>query len=130
MAPGSLGNSVLIEVLPGVIGLNQQAQAITLLSTQDGLVAHAGGGQGAALAITSRMARFITVATIADSSLLPPAIAGLLVTVRNDGANSMNVFPQANGDIINALAANTALACAAASTTTFRCYTTGKWVSN
>ena len=130
--PGSFGTNVALEVIPGQgpVGPGSQNNLIALLSTQDGLTAHAGGGQGSATPITSRMARFSTCATLNDSSLLPAATAGLVVTVRNDGAAGMNIFPQNNGDIINALAVNTAISLAAATTMIFRCYTTGKWVTN
>jgi len=127
---GQQGTTIATEILPGTVGLTGGSQMVSLQSSADGLVAHAGGGQASATPITTKFARFSTVATLNDSSILPAAIAGLSVTVRNDGVAAMNVFPQNNGDIINALAVNTALSCAAASTTVFRCYTTGKWVSN
>ena len=128
--PGQLGTNIITEILPGAVGLTGGSQAITLQSTADGLTAHATGGQGSATPITTKLARFSTVATLHDSSILPAAIAGSSLTVRNDGVAGMDVYPQNNGDIINALAVNTPLTCGAASTTTFRCYTTGKWVSN
>jgi len=97
-------------------------------STQDGLTAHAGGGQAAASQITAMNARITTVATAADSVVLPPSKAGLIIYVTNAAANSMNVFP-AIGDTINALAVNTALAVAAGKTCAFVCYTAGQWHS-
>lgn len=97
-----------------------------LFSATDGLVAHAGGGQGSATPITTQMARFITVATIADSAVLPSAVPGMSYTVSNAAANSMNVFP-ATGEIINALAANAAFAIAGAKTCEFVCMKTGQW---
>ena len=127
----AIQDQLLIEVLPGgAPGPSEQINAVALLSSADGLVARAGGGQGSATPITTRLARFATCATLNDSSILPAAVAGLIVVVRNDGAANMAVFPQNNGDIINALAVNTAIAVNAASTTTFRCFTTGKWVTN
>lgn len=94
-------------------------------STQDNIVAAAGGGQTNATQITAMNARVITVATAADSVKLMPTDSGLIVYVSNAAAaNSMNVFP-AVGDSINALSANTAFAVAANKTCGFVCYTKG-----
>lgn len=71
-------------------------------SAQTGLTAHAGGGQGSAMLITSMIAQFSTVATTGDSAILPtatglPSGAALTITVINNGANSMNVFCPSGG---------------------------------
>lgn len=95
-------------------------------STQDNLVAHAGGGQASATPITAMNARITTVATIADSVALPPSAKGLIINVTNAAANSANLFP-ASGDQINALGANTAFAVAGTKTCSFICYTAGQW---
>ena len=99
-----------------------------MYSAQNGLTAHAGGGQANATAITSQIANFTTVATIADSGVLPKSVAGMRVIVVNSAANSMNVFP-ASGETINALAANTAFAVAGGKTAEFFCPVAGKWYS-
>lgn len=97
------------------------------VSYTDNMTAHAGGGQGAATPITTAMARFVTVATAADSALLPTSAGGLQIVVINAHAtNSMNVFPQ-TGDAINALGANAAFAVAAGKVATFYCTVAGKW---
>ena len=96
-------------------------------STQDSIVAFAGGGQANATPITAMNGRVTTVATAADSVKLMPSALGLIVYVTNASAtNSMNVFP-ALGDTINALAVNTAFAVAAGKTCGFICYTAGQW---
>lgn len=106
----------------------------------DNVTAHAGGGQASAVPITTPLFRVTTVGTAADSVVLPPAVRGMEVVVVNDAAvNAMNVFPAsqaqggaAGGDVINALAANTALSVAAvagggAGPTVFFCFTNGFW---
>jgi hypothetical protein len=129
--PGATNTIVIKSNLPGgSVGATALQNASILDSTADGLVARAGGGQGSATPLTGKLNRIITVATGADSALLPAAVAGLVLKVKNDGANSANIFPQNNGDIINALAVNTAFAQAATLTVTYTCYTTGKWVTN
>jgi hypothetical protein len=96
-------------------------------TTVDGLTAHAGGGQGSATPCTAMFNRFTTVATAADSGVLPASAAGMCITVTNAAAsNSMNVYP-ASGDAINALGANAAYALAAGKTAEFVCMTAGQW---
>ena len=92
----------------------------------NGLTALAGGGQSGATKLSATVNRVTTVATSADSVMLPAASAGLRVTAINAGANSMNVYPS-TGDAINALSANTALAVASNSTTIFYCAVNGTW---
>ena len=95
----------------------------------DGLTAHAGGGQALATPIPAnvQIARVITVASAADSVVLPASVGGLEITVVNaTAATSMNVFP-ATGEAINALGANTAFAVPGAKTCTFYCATAGQW---
>jgi hypothetical protein len=97
------------------------------VSTTNGITAHAGGGQGSAVLLTTVINRITTVGTAADSVLLPVSAAGLQITVTNAAAaNSANVFPQ-TGDQINALGANTAFALAAGKTAQFSCAVAGQW---
>ena len=70
------------------------------------LTAHAGGGKALATPITSTNAIVGTVATAADSVILPQGYAGLRVFVINDGAAAMQVFG-AGTDTINDVATAT-----------------------
>ncbi len=97
-----------------------------LFGAQDNLVALAGGGQAGATAITAGLARFTTVAAGSDSGILPPAVAGDIIHVANDGANGMDVFP-AVGEQINALGVNAAQFIFNGGGQTFRSYSTGVW---
>lgn len=68
-----------------------------------GLTAHAGGGNANALLLTSWMNTVTTVATAADSVMLPPGYGGAEIVVINHGANSLQVFgfqSTAPGDIV------------------------------
>lgn len=96
------------------------------LGTQDGLTALAGGGQAGATLINARLNRFTTVASIGDSGILQPAIAGNIIRVNNSGANSMDVFP-AVGEQIDNLGVDSATQLFSGSGATFYCYTTGRW---
>ncbi len=89
--PASLGS---IQNVKNIIITNQLFQ-----STQEGLTAHAGGLQPLATQINSMCARFTTVASIGDSSILPVAMPGLEITVINAGAASMNVLPDLGSQI-------------------------------
>lgn len=102
--------------------------SLETVSSVDGITAHAGGGQAAAVALAAMLNRVATVATAGDSVKLPPSANGMQVVTVNAGANSMNVFP-ATGEQINALGANTAFAVAAGKTATFYCATAGQWHS-
>src|SRR5467141_182711 len=90
-----------------------------------GLVALAGGGQTGATPLKGRTNEVATVATAADSVILPVSVPGtVLIVLNNAGANSMNVYAQV-GDTINAIAANSPFAMAAAARVTFACVKTG-----
>ena len=94
------------------------------------LTALAGGGLSIATPILPEaFNRITTVATIGDSVGLPAAIAGLSVTVTNTGAAALDVFP-ATGEIINGLAATTALRINTQTTITFQCNVAGTWQSS
>jgi hypothetical protein len=97
-------------------------------SSTDGIVAHAGGGQGAAVPLASMQNFIATVATAGDSVILPPAKAGMQIEVINKSATAggPNVFP-AVGETINALAANTAIAVPAQTIMLFFSGTNGSW---
>jgi hypothetical protein len=100
---------------------------LSLESNADGITAHAGGTQAAAFQLSAQMNRVTTVGTAADSVKLPVSAPGLVVTVTNAAAaNALNVFGQ-TGDIINALAANTAFSVVANKSAQFICYTAGQW---
>ena len=95
-------------------------------SYTDGLTAHAGGGQGSAVAVTTMISRFTTVATTADSAILPTGIAGMSVTIINAGANAMAIFPDV-GSTINGGAANASVTLNAGKTATFVTTLAGAW---
>lgn len=98
-------------------------------SAANGLVAHAGGGQGSATKLTAAVNRVVTVATAADSVLLPAAKKGArVVAINAAAANAMNVFPT-TGDAIDAGAANAAKSVAAGKACTFYCAVDGTWNS-
>lgn len=97
-------------------------------TSKNGVTAAAGGGQANGVLLTDTFNRVTTVATIADSVKLPPAVPGMCMLVMNSGANSMNVFPS-TGDQINALGANNAYAMAAGARAEFFCAVAGTWGS-
>ena len=90
--------------------------------------AFAGGGQFGATNLTDNDNLISTVATTGDSVKLLPAVKNTIQTVRNYGANAMNVFPQA-AEQIDSLGANVAFSLAAGATITFACFVNGTFVS-
>ena len=103
----------------------EQSNLIIRDLSADALTALAGGANPGT-AITTRWARFATVASAGDSASLPPSWAGLAVTVRNDATHDMIVYP-ASGERINGQTANTPMTIAAGHEATFRCFAKGGW---
>lgn len=99
-----------------------------------GIIAHSGGGQASATALSAAINIIATVSAAGDSVILPSgnSIAGGSMVVTNAAAaNSASIFPHA-GDSINALSPNTAFGLAANKTAIFYCYTSagaGFWNS-
>jgi hypothetical protein len=111
-----------------------------VLGAQNGVVAKAGGGVAAATPLRNGFNQIDTVATAADSVMLPPAIVGAWCWIYNDGAASMNVYnsqanPQNGGaaDFIVAhgvttpSAGNAAQAVGVGHTSLFVCMQLGMW---
>lgn len=92
------------------------------------ITAFATGGQTNATALTGTINRVTVCATIGDSVKLPTSAAGIVVTVINSGATGVDIFP-ITGDVINTLAANTAIRVATGSSVTFNCTVAGTWIS-
>lgn len=95
-----------------------------------GLVADTGSAQAGAELLTGVVNVVGTVGTIGDSLLLPVASTGDEIWVRNNAANSADVFPQVGG-AINGGSANAALAVAGAKTAIFKCISgsAGNWIA-
>ncbi len=96
------------------------------LTATNGITAFAGGGQSSATQLTSQINSITTCATAADSVKLPTSVAGRLVQVSNLGVAYANVFP-ISGDLIDALAANTAIKLAPGQSIIFTCAVAGSW---
>lgn len=104
------------------------------------LVARAGGGQANATPCPNAINYVATVATAANSLMLPPAIPGRSVTIINHGANDAQVFgvpnnPNNNGapDTISAHGTTTQAGAAVgvdqptATVGTYVCFNAGQW---
>lgn len=97
-----------------------------VVSSQNAVTAHAGGGQTNALPTTAQITNISVVATTADSVKLPPALPGMSRTLINSATNSMQVFGT-GADTINAVATATGVAQAGGVTTTYFCPVAGQW---
>ena len=102
---------------------------LTATNFEDAITALAGGGQTGAYALSAQLSRVATVASGNDSVALPkiinvgigdsrPGALGMIMIVRNDGANSMQVFG-ATPDTINSVATGTGVAVGAGKTAIF-----------
>jgi hypothetical protein len=101
----------------GAIGRGYQ-NAIVASTTQT-------QGQGA---LTKDINIVGTVANANDTVTLPSAAPGMEVFIRNNGAQTLKIFP-ASGDNINATGVNTAVTLASGASATYRCADTTNWYS-
>lgn len=118
-------NPTLASLFPNALPTPVLTPVVNVQSSQDGITARAGGGQGGS-PLARTLNRVAVVATAGDSVTLPPSSAGEAITLTNSGVNSLNVFP-APGEAINSLGANAAFVLANGKTVTFICYTAGQW---
>lgn len=119
-----------LTIAPGASFVNSGNSST---SAADALTAHAGGGQGSALALTAVINRVTIVATAGDSVSLPStttlaAGAGLTCVIINDAVNSLQVYG-AGTDTVNDVATATGIPLLGKSMAEFRCAVTGKWYS-
>ncbi len=100
---GIVGADTLSLISGGVAGLQLpelNSNVIQAPDAQIGLTAFATGGQGSATQVNAAYAQFSTVATLADSGRLPPVFkVGSIITVKNDGAADMDMFPSSGDDL-------------------------------
>ncbi len=92
--------SLIAGAVEGVRFTELNSNVIQAPDAQIGLTAFATGGQGSATQVNASYAQFSTVATLADSGRLPPVFAvGSVITVKNDGAADMDMFPSSGDDL-------------------------------
>lgn len=126
--PGAAAaNYVLSEGAATINGVKTFG-SLNLHKATNAITAFAGGGQASATALTSTINSITTCATAADSVKLPTATAGSIIQVSNLGAAYADVYPT-SGDLIDALAANTAIKCPVGGSIIFTCSVTGSWKS-
>lgn len=99
------------------------------ISQDTGLTAHAGGTKAAALALNSAVSfhDVATVATAADSILLPPAKEGEFHFVKNSGAAAMQVYGQGN-DTVDSVATATGVVQLAGDAVLYVCLLDGNYI--
>ena len=110
---GSPGQDEISMIAGGVEGVRYvEGSSVRILASyqlDDTLTAFAGGGQGSATLLGSSYNEFTVVATAGDSAkLMVGHPKGTKVFVKNNGANSMDIFP-AVGDQIDTLGLNNAV---------------------
>lgn len=78
----------------------QNAGVLTAYDTDEALTAFAGGGQGGATVLTKSYTVVTTVATAGDSVRLQTNhFKGTVCYIKNEGANSLDIFPAATDDL-------------------------------
>jgi hypothetical protein len=129
----TLDASQAATFVAGITGTNVTASALLKLSgIETGLTAHAGGGQGSALALSGSKSvhNVTTVGTAADSVALPLATgSGAIHIVKNSAAsNSMQLFGSGT-DTIDGVATGTGVAVAAGKCRICVDFASGTWLS-
>lgn len=104
---------------------NGYAGGLQTISAQDSITA-AGANQGTATVLSPRMAYNVTTTPSGTGVLLPASVSGAELTVANNGANALLIYPNGT-EKINALAASAGFSAAAASVTILYCFTAGQW---
>jgi hypothetical protein len=125
----TIASQQLKTVPSGEDGTNQKNYVqigFTIESSADNLTAHAGGTQAAALPLLNEINRITTVASPADSVVLPKSVAGMTVMVINHGANAMQVFGLGT-DTIDDVATATGVSQMPNSVVIYICATAGAW---
>ena len=97
--------------------------------TNPGLTALAGGGLSSSTPVLLNGTNLLaTVASSADSVVLPKAVPGMVVVLANAGANPAQVFGNGS-DTINGTAGATGISVANAKRTMFIAFDLGVWFS-
>lgn len=116
-------------IAPGTIASTSSLAAGTLFyegtSTS---VSAAGATQGTATALTNSYNVVTTVAASTGVIFPTPAIAGLIITVVNKGANILNIYPAVGGTIDSA-GVNTAVTLPVNGVATYQSSSTTQWYS-
>lgn len=108
------------------VDMSDASGAIADLSSTVNGISAAGANQGAATALDYTTYQRVTTVAASTGVRLPAAVVGANIFVFNVGANALNVYP-ATGEVINSLAANTALSVAATKGAEFVCCVAGSW---
>ena len=126
VATGNLSSTIL-NATGNVTAANTVTTAYAIGSVGTAIAA-AGTTQGAATAITKDNNIVSTVSAGANSVVLPTAVAGMRIYIKNSSASALNVFP-AVGAAINALSANASISQAANASAFYISSSTTQWYS-
>jgi hypothetical protein len=120
----SVGTLTSLTSSGNISGANLITSNYVIRSVSTGISA-AGTVQANATAITKELNVVSTVASGAGVRL-PTAVAGMVITITNTSANTLNVYP-ATGAAINTLSTNAAFTHSAGATLQFTAPTTTQW---
>lgn len=127
----SVGTDVYGIAVGGIAALQLKelnSQAFPIWHTTAGILAASTQTQAAATLLGSAINEVATVGTAGDGVKLPIAEAGLDITVINNGANDVDIYPNTS-DQINALSVDAAFTLSAGSRVIFKTYNATNWVT-
>lgn len=105
-----------------------QGAAVGTFSTQSGITASTTHSAAGGVPIVASQAEIHTCANSGDAVTLPPAQAGMQITIVNNGANPAGVYPSGTDQINNGGAGVVALQ-ANATVLLYFCFVAGLWVT-
>lgn len=117
-----LANKLALDPSDFAGAYNNLVNALFSVST---ITANNAASQATATAMPSAINR-ISASVATGSVIMPVSTPGSFLTVINDTANAVNVYPQV-GDKLNALAANAAFSLAAGKSADCYCAVAGTW---
>ena len=107
---------------------NPTFASFTLGSVTNDIVAKASGTQATGTKLTTAINRIVTCLTDGDSVVLPVAVQGMEVFVRNSGTKSAQVYGTSPATI-NGVATATGVALASGASARYYAITSAVWVS-
>ena len=113
-------------IAPGSVASTSTLAAGTLFSTGTSATVSAAGTTQGTATVLSNSYNIVTTAAANSGVQLPVQTAGMIVTVVNKGANTVNVYPS-TGDIIDSAAVNAAVTIPVNGTATYQASSTTQW---
>lgn len=122
---GNLYSNAIANVTGNIFSNSNVISNAYFVSSVATLIAAAGTTQATATALTKEI-NIVSTVPASTGVILPTAVAGMRIVVRNAGANALNIYP-ATGGAINTLAVNAAYSLSTNTSIELFASTTTQW---